>query len=177
MPLIGTLIGVLKNGKPVVGVVHFPALQETLYAAEGLRCWYRTNGNDPVQIRVSKDVSLKEATITTTGIHRSDVLAKKGTIPYRLSQAARKAKKIRFGGDCYLYSLLCQGRTHAVIEPIMNPWDVAALIPCVEEAGGIVSTLGGDEDNIVFGGSLPTSCHRTLHSELLETLQPTLTPL
>lgn len=171
MPLFGTLIDLLRNGKPAVGVVRFPELNKTLYAAQGSGCWHRIDITDPVRARFSEDVSLEQATITTTGIDSSQVLTMERKTPYRLSDAARKAKKIRLGGDCYLYSLLCQGRTHAAIEPIMNPWDVAALIPCVQEAGGIISKLSGNDGNVVFGGSLLASCHPTLHRELPETLQ------
>jgi histidinol-phosphatase len=53
----------------------------------------------------------------------------------------------------------------------MQPWDSAAIIPCVEEAGGVATTLSGQRQGIVFGGNLLTSCHPSLHQEILELLQ------
>lgn len=54
----------------------------------------------------------------------------------------------------------------------MQPWDSAAIIPCIEEAGGIATTLSGHRQGIVFGGNLLTSCDASLHHEILELLQP-----
>ena len=53
----------------------------------------------------------------------------------------------------------------------MQPWDSAAIIPCIEEAGGIATTLSGQRKGIVFGGNLLTSCDALLHHEILELLQ------
>ena len=53
----------------------------------------------------------------------------------------------------------------------MQPWDSAAIIPCIEEAGGIATTLSGQRRGIVFGGNLLTSCDALLHHEILELLQ------
>lgn len=53
MPLFGTLIGILRNGKPVVGVVRFPELNETLYTAQGSGCWHQIDITDPVLVPVS----------------------------------------------------------------------------------------------------------------------------
>jgi histidinol-phosphatase len=54
----------------------------------------------------------------------------------------------------------------------MQPWDSAAIIPCIEEAGGIATTLSGHRKGIVWGGNLLTSCETSLHHEILELLQP-----
>ncbi len=75
-------------------------------------------------------------------------------------------------GDCLQHALVCRGKIHAAIDTVMQPWDIAALIPCVEEAGGVATTLTGDRKNVVFGGSLLTSCHPTLHERILESLVP-----
>jgi histidinol-phosphatase len=54
----------------------------------------------------------------------------------------------------------------------MQPWDSAAIIPCIEEAGGIATTLSGERKGIVFGGNLLTSCCHSLHQHVLDLLQP-----
>ena len=74
------------------------------------------------------------------------------------------------------HALVCRGNVHVAIDTIMQPWDVAALIPCIEEAGGIATTLSGQRHEVVFGGSLLTSCDRTLHHEVLRLLQAVPVP-
>ena len=60
--------------------------------------------------------------------------------------------------------------SHAALDPVMEPWDSAALVPCLLEAGGCVSTMEGNTDEVVFGRSLLTSCSPRLHDSLIETL-------
>lgn len=170
-PLFGTLIGLLEQGEPVVGVIHFPALNETIFAAKGLGCWHTIGTHPPSKVTVRGNVPLQEAVITTTGIHSTNAHPEPGKPAYNLSKLVRRARKVRFGGDCYIYGLLCQGRVHAAFDTIMNPWDIAALVPCITEAGGIVSNLSGDRSNVVYGGNLLASCSATLHEEILEALR------
>jgi histidinol-phosphatase len=54
----------------------------------------------------------------------------------------------------------------------MKPWDIAALIPCIEEAGGIATTLTGQRQGIVFADTLLASCDLSLHQQILDLLQP-----
>jgi histidinol-phosphatase len=172
IPLFGTLIALLEDRRPVVGVVHFPALGETVYAARGEGCWFRKAGGDPMRVRVDPCPSVSHATITSCCPHSSDIQCEPGQTPYQLSAVIKKARKFRFGGDCMLHALVARGRAHAAIDTIMSPWDIAALVPCVEEAGGIATSVIGDPTNVVFGGSLLTSSHATLHAELVAMLAP-----
>ena len=89
-----------------------------------------------------------------------------------MTEIIRSAKKFRFVGDCVQHMLVARGIIHAALDPLMQPWDSAALIPCLREAGGKVSTMDGDFENTVFGGSLITSCSARLHDELLGKLNP-----
>ncbi|UXI70682.1 hypothetical protein N4264_14085 [Tahibacter amnicola] len=170
MPVFGTLIAYLKEQEPVVGVIHFPALGETVYAAKGLGCWFQPRTGAPVRVRVSDAVRLRDAAISASGIHRSDFLREEPGRPYHLSGVQRQARKFRFCGDCLQHALVCRGNLHAAIDTVMQPWDIAALVPCVEEAGGVATSLSGQRHGILFGGSLLTSCDRSLHDELLGTL-------
>jgi histidinol-phosphatase len=54
----------------------------------------------------------------------------------------------------------------------MFPWDNAAIVPCIREAGGKATTVDGKEEDVVWGGSLLTSCGEPLHSELVDVLRP-----
>ncbi|WP_103028791.1 inositol monophosphatase family protein [Salinibacter altiplanensis] len=171
MPLFGTLVGLLEEGTPVVGVIHFPALDETVYAARGEGCRFRTAesehavSTDPVE-------SLDAATVTTTALHSSDVTAEDDQTPYRLTELVRRAGKFRFVTDCTQHALVARGRTHAAVDTLMRPWDVAALVPCVREAGGVAQPLDPDADDIVFGGSLVTAGSAALLDTVRNLLQP-----
>lgn len=169
-PIFGTLIALLEDNEPVVGVIHMPAVKETIYAANGLGCWFSTRGRRPRQVKVARPTALGQATILASGAHASDILPVQGRPLVHLSAVARAARKFKFYGDCAQHALVCRGNAHAAIDTVMNPWDIAAVVPCVEEAGGAVSTLSGERKGIVFGGSLVTACSPFLLREILEML-------
>lgn len=171
VPLFGTLVALLKDGVPVVGVIHFPAMEETVYAARGEGCWFRTE-QEEMQVHVDPVESIPEATVTTTALHSSDVTATDEQIPYRMTELVRRAGKFRFVTDCLQHALVARGRTHAAVDTIMNPWDVAALVPCVREAGGVAQPLDAEEEDVVFGGSLVSAGSQALLEEVRTLLQP-----
>jgi len=85
VPLFGTLVALLEDGVPVVGVIHFPALDETVYAARGEGCRFRTEA-DEMAVRVDPVPSVADATITTTALHSSDVTAAPDHVPQPLRE-------------------------------------------------------------------------------------------
>lgn len=170
VPTFGTLIALLEDGEPVLGVVHFPALGETVYATQGQGCWLRRGTAAPERVRVASRVPLRGAFVSACGAHGSDILPEAGTA-VNLTALVRGALKLRFVGDCLQHALVCQGKLHAALDTVMQPWDIAALVPCVEEAGGVATGLSGKREGIVFGGSLVTSCDPALHGELLAVLR------
>lgn len=171
VPLFGTLVAVVEAGEPIVGVIHFPAIQETVYAARGEGCRFRTSDND-VEVEVDPAPTLGEATVTTTALHSSDVMANDDQTPYRMSVLMRRAGKFRFVTDCLQHALVARGRTHVAVDTLMHPWDVAALVPCVREAGGAAAPLDPDEDDVVFGGSLITAASASLLNEVRSLVRP-----
>ncbi|MGF1513256.1 MAG: inositol monophosphatase family protein [Elainellaceae cyanobacterium] len=174
LPLFGTLVSLLEDNEPILGVIHFPGLQETVYAAKGQGCWRQTKGEAPVRIRVSPPPALGEAVASATGVHSSDIQCRPEEIPYRLTQLIHQVRKFRFCSDCNQHALVSRGKLHVAVDTLMNPWDIAALVPCVEEAGGMVTNLAGDRQGIVFGGSLLSTCGEPLHQTVLEVLQPSV---
>ena len=124
-----------------------------------------------MKIRVGSKVGLKEAVVSAAGVHNSNIHTTSGQVPWNLSGLIHQVKKLRFCGDCLQHALVCRGRIHAAVDTLMQPWDSAAIVPCIEEAGGIATTLSGQREGIVFGGSLITSCDTPLHHEILELLQ------
>ena len=172
VPMFGTLIALLEDGEPIVGVIHFPGLRETVYAAKEHGCWYQVSDGEPVKITVKPQVSLEGAIASATSVHSSDIQSKPGEIPYRLTDVINRVQKFRFCSDCNQHALVCRGKLHIAVDTLMNPWDIAALVPCIEEAGGKVTNLQGSRDNIVFGGSLLSTCGEPLHRHVLQILQP-----
>ncbi len=172
VPLFGTLVGLLRHGAPVVGVVHLPAIGETLYAGQGLGCWFRLPDAPPTRVRVQPVAGLGDAVVMGPSGLSSVPPGEREEHFRRLLPLLRRAGKFRFGGDCLQHVVVCRGLAHVAIDPLMHPWDIAALIPCVEEAGGVVSTVDGRRDDVAFGGSFVSCCSEQLLRDVLDALGP-----
>jgi histidinol-phosphatase len=170
VPLFGTLVGLLHEGEPVVGVVHLPMLRDTTYAARGLGCWSREGPHEPVRLRVTKVRTLGEAVVMGPSGFGSVPPRQREEEFRRLLPLLASAEKVRFGGDCLQHVLVCRGVAHAAVDPVVHPWDTAALVPCVLEAGGVVATREGRREDVVFGGSLVSCCTDDLLREVLAVL-------
>ncbi|MEJ2084464.1 MAG: inositol monophosphatase family protein [Acidobacteriota bacterium] len=171
VPKFGTLIALLHDRQPILGVVHLPATRETLYAEPGKGCWYR--GHDRVDRRVCVDRGverIEDAFVSSSGVHQSEISPGAGPGPFELTNIIRKAKKFRFVGDCVQHMLVARGMLHAALDPLMQPWDSAALVPCLREAGATVTTMEGEADDVVFGRSLICACTAKLHEALIRQL-------
>lgn len=132
-PLFGTLIALLHQGQPIVGAVHLPALSQ-LFLGDG-----RTATCNGRPVRVRSGVPLEQATVLVT-----DVLAPERLHPGGGFDAlTRRCAMVRTWGDCFGYTLLASGGAQAMMDPIMNPWDIAALIPVVSGAGGTITDWHG----------------------------------
>jgi histidinol-phosphatase len=152
MPMFGTLVSLLIDGEPVFGCIHLPALNETTYAARGLGCWLSRDRGRARRVRVAAPRALSVAKVGLTSIKESDLARRRG--PWRLTELARRAGQLRLLGDCVQYALLCRGALDAAVDPLMKPWDIAALVPCVLEAGGSISDLAGETSRLVERTSL-----------------------
>ena len=171
VPLFGTLVALLDDNEPIVGVIHLPGLGETVYAAKDMGCWFQSRHQSPIKVSVRSPVAVESAIASTTGLHCTDVTQNPNETHYRMTDLMKRVQKFRFCSDCNQHALVARGKLHVAVDTAMNPWDIAALVPCVEEAGGKVTNLAGERDNIVFGGSLITSCGEPLHSEVIQTLK------
>ena len=133
VPLYGVLIGLEIKSIPTLGVVYMPALDEMLSAATGLGCtWNGRRAGVSTTAKLSDAVLLTTSTITA--ISRSDAF----------ETLASKCKIIRNWGDCYGYVLVATGRADIMLDPRINPWDCAPLLPILQEAGGHYSTWKGE---------------------------------
>lgn len=170
LPLFGTLIAYAEHGEPQVGVIHFPVLGETVYAARGLGCWFRRRDGETVQVRATPVSALSDAVVSASGVHATDVQPERDGRAYALTALIRQAKKFRVCGDCLQHALVCRGSLHVAIDTIMQPWDIAALVPCIEEAGGVCSAIDGRREGVVFSGSLVAASDATLLDEVVGVL-------
>jgi len=133
VPLWGTLIALLHHGQPVLGCIHQPVLGQLMIGDN-----HTTTLNDrPVRCRATEEI--EDATILTSD-HLNLARYQNGPACEHLLQRARLA---RTWGDCYGYLLLASGHADVCLDPIMNPWDIAALVPVVRGAGGIISDWHG----------------------------------
>lgn len=134
VPLYGTLIALEIRGEPVIGVIHLPALEETVAAATGHGCWW--NGR---RARVSETATLADALVVTTDVATLES-AGRAAAWGRLREAVGMT---RTWGDCWGYALVATGRADAMIDPVLSIWDAAAVAPIVREAGGVATDLEG----------------------------------
>jgi len=133
VPLFGALVAVMERGRPVVGVMHFPALDETVYASVGGGAWFCAGIAPPVRAEVSATSSLAQATVCTT----SDDYFRQTESRSVWRAICDASASTRGWSDCYAFALLATGQIDAVVEPpVLHPWDAAAAIPIIAEAGG-----------------------------------------
>jgi len=156
VPLYGTLVGVEVEGDPVVGVAYLPALDEMVAAARGLGCTW--NGRPCRVSSVTRlDGALLCVTDERTARARSDAYD-------RLASATAMQ---RTWADCYGYVLVATGRAEVAVDPIVNVWDCAALLPIVEEAGGRFTDWRGRR---TIAGGEAVATNGELHPAVLELL-------
>jgi histidinol-phosphatase len=157
VPLYAVLVGVEVRGRPSVGVIHLPALNETIDGARGLGC--RWNGR-PTHVSEVRDLS--DATLVTTSVRS---LEERG-IPFRRLAAATRTQ--RGWGDGYGYALVATGRADAMIDAGLSVWDAAPMVPILEEAGGRFTDWRGRAtihgvDGVGSNGLLHPALLRLLH--------------
>jgi histidinol-phosphatase len=139
VPLYGTLVAVEHEGAAVLGLVYMPALGEVVYAARGQGAWHFRGPEQPRRCQVSNKPRLADGLLVTSQV---DLFAGRGAAS--VFDALQKSAYItRTWGDCYGYLLVATGRAEAMIDPVMNVWDCAAVQPVVEEAGGTFTDWQG----------------------------------
>lgn len=157
VPFYGVLMALEIGGEYVVGVCYFPALDEMIAAARGAGCFW--NGR---RTRVSQVTSLAEACVAYTD---SRGMRERLATGWDTLQDATALQ--RGWGDCYGHCLVATGRADIMLDPRMNPWDCAALIPILQEAGGRFTDWQG---RAVIDGGDAVSTNGALHGEILSRL-------
>ncbi len=139
IPLFGTLMALLRKGKPVVGVMVLPVLEETYFAAEGMGTF--CNGT---RLHVSTTKSLGSALVSCGDIN---CFEDSGRVDY-LDKLQKNAGIVRGYTDCFGHSLVLRGAVDAMVDPVVWVWDVAPLAVLVSEAGGDYFTLDGERTHM-----------------------------
>ncbi|MEX0845364.1 MAG: histidinol-phosphatase [Balneolaceae bacterium] len=136
IPFYTTLIGILIDNEPQVGIIYAPALDELCAAAIGLGA---TLNGKPCKVRETKN--LADATFLMTEIRYFKELGQQELFEELLA----KTKLHRTWGDAYGHLMVATGRADLMYDPELNIWDAAALLPVVQEAGGVFSDIQGNK--------------------------------
>lgn len=167
LPTWGVLIGLLQRGKPCYGMMVQPFTRER-FVGDGSTAQWRGTGLGATRtsrrLATRRCPNLKAATLMTTSplLYAADKLD-------ALRRLESEARLTRYGVDCYAFAMLAAGHVDCVVEAGLQPYDIAALIPIVEGAGGVVTTwTGGDASR---GGDVIASGDHRLHEEALARLR------
>jgi len=158
----GTLIALNDGTRPVLGVMHQPYTGETfLGSVQGAQL---RRGSQTMSLSVRDGVRLDEAVLCAT----DPLMFAAPELRQAFERVASRARAVRFGGDCYTPCLVAAGCADLVVEAGLKPWDVQALIPIVEGAGGIITDWTGraawEADKVVIASGAG------LHAQVVEAL-------
>lgn len=163
VPLYSTLVGIVSQRECLGGVIYLPALDEIVFAARGCGAWHSARGSAPQRCRVSTR-SLSDGLFVVSQV---DTFARRGALEaYRALES--NAYVTRSWGDGYGYLLVATGRGELMVDPVANPWDLAAVQPVIEEAGGRFTSWDGQRS--VFGGD-GVGSNGLVHDQALSALR------
>ncbi|MCG6859450.1 MAG: histidinol-phosphatase [Salaquimonas sp.] len=161
LPSWGTLIGLARNGRAIAGVMHQPFTGE-YFLADGDNSWaIRQDTRKSLHTSGVTELANAKLMTTTPFLFADNIIG-----GYRALEA--KVRLARYGFDCYAYAMVAAGNIDLVVESGLKSYDIAALIPVVEQAGGVVTTWAGD--NAIGGGSIIAAATPALHATAIEIL-------
>jgi myo-inositol-1(or 4)-monophosphatase len=158
----GTLIGLMRFGEPVYGMMHQPFIRERFTGDSGAAHYRGPAGDRDLHVRHCS--GLKDAVLFTT----SPLLMQPSD--RAMFQTVENVVKLsRYGGDCYAYCMLAAGQIDLVIETEIKPHDIVPLIPIILGAGGIITTWEGGPAQ--SGGRIVAAGDKRVHAAALEMLK------
>lgn len=157
-PFWGTLLALEFQNEIVLGVISLPALNEVIFAAKGLGCY-----SNKKKVKVSKISELGKSYLIHGGL---EYIVNE---PYKdkFYTIAGLCNYNRGFGDCHGHSFIIKGMAELMLDPHVAPYDIAATKICVEEAGGVLTDLKGD--NTIYSGNALIS-NGKFHNEILKFL-------
>ena len=159
VPMYTVLVGLEREGVPVVGAVAIPPSNELISAATGQGCLW--NGR---RARASTTRELSQAVVSTTDVQHM-YENNKGPAFDRLRNRARM---VRGWGDAYGHMLVATGRIDVMLDALMSPWDCAALVPILQESGATFTDWNGV--TTIYGGNA-VSTNGFLYEQVMQTIR------
>lgn len=161
LPVWGTLIGLLRGGAPAYGMMNQPFTRERYFGDGRSAHYHGPEGERSIRTRACWELS--EATVMTTSPKLFSPSERKG-----FERVEKACKLSRYGCDCYAYCMLAAGHIDLVIEAGLQPYDIVALIPIIEGAGGVVTNWAGESASA--GGRIIAAGDRRIHEAALALL-------
>jgi histidinol-phosphatase len=158
-----TLVALNDGTRPIVGVCHQPYVGESFVGAAGGTAEWR-RGNERRRLATRRCPSVDDAVLACTDPTMFGSPAERACF----DRVAGRARLTRWGGDCYAYCLLAMGFIDIVVETSLHAYDIQALIPIIESAGGVVTSWGGGD--CAEGGSVVACGDPALHPRIVDLL-------
>ncbi|TNE58858.1 MAG: histidinol-phosphatase [Alphaproteobacteria bacterium] len=166
LPTWGTLIALHNGSKPILGILDQPFTGERFIGAPQIGIAELQTSDQTISLETRDCPALSEASLSST--HPS--MFKDAPLRAAYDELASKTRIHVYGGDCYAYGTLSLGLHDIVVEASLAPYDIQAMIPIIEAAGGIVTDWNGGPADL--GGQVLAAGTRDLHTEALEILRP-----
>lgn len=164
VPIWGCLVGLKKNDKAVAGMMAQPFTREIYYSCGNGAYLFTEFDGENRQLMTSQCQSLADATLFST-----DPGLFKGTSLNRFCNLRDRVKLTRYGADCYAFAMLASGFVDLVVETGLKPYDITALIPIIEQAGGVITQWNGNKAE--DAGNIIAAATPELHLAALEILK------
>lgn len=162
LPLWGTLIALNDGTRPIFGVLDQPYTGERWLGGQGQNNFADRTGNRP--LKTSATTALSDAMVMAT--HPEIFSTPKERVAFE--RVADQCRMVRWGGDCYAYGLLALGAVDLVVESSLKAFDIQALIPIIEAAGGLVTNWQGG--TCYDGGQILAAANLEIHKAAMDAL-------
>jgi len=162
LPTWGTLVGLLDNGEPLLGLMNQPYVRERFWSARKASYMRDPEGNVS-RIKSRACGRIGDAILSATS---PELFSRADAEAYNRVRSA--VRSVRFGADCYAYCMVAAGHIDLVVECGLQPYDVVALIPLIERAGGVMTTWDGKP--ATDGGRIVAAGDPRLHAQALRLL-------
>jgi myo-inositol-1(or 4)-monophosphatase len=160
LPVWTTLIGLYRDGEPLLGLMHQPFIGETFVGTPDGSFHLRNGQRNPVKVAPPKPLHATMAGTTSPHLYQN---------PTSFERLRGAVRLMRYGGDAYFFSLLAAGHLDLALDAGLQIYDIAALIPIIKGAGGVVDTWDGKDASL--GGNIIAASNQRLLEEAKALLQ------
>lgn len=160
MPVWGSLVGLVENGKAIAGMLAQPYMHEIFYSCGNGSYLYTAAHGHHKKLSTSGCTLLNNATMFSTA---PELFV--GRDAQRFQNLCTKTRLTRYSSDCYAFAMLASGFVDLVVETDLKPYDIMALIPIVEQAGGVIKQWNGngaEKAGNIIAAATPQLCESAL---------------